>query len=116
MTDDAEQRCNRCGGEAVPTDGNGVAVLECADCGNVLGLAQAEPDADTDSADDTESVDTGTVHVTDGNLDQLRRLLRRRDGEDSHIEADRLLLDTETATIGVTANGDALDIRAVDDE
>lgn len=115
MTDD-EQRCNRCGGEAVPTDSNGVAVLECADCGNVLGLAQAESNADADSTDDTESVDTETVHATDGNLDQLQRLLRRQGGDDPHIEADRLLLETETATIAVTSNGDALDIRPVDDE
>lgn len=115
MTDDAEQRCNRCGGEAVPTDSDGVAVLECADCGNVLGLAGTEPDAETGSASPNERVDTGTVHATDGNLDQLRRLLQQR-GDDPHIEADRLLLETETATIAVTSNGDTLDIRPVDDE
>lgn len=115
MTDDG-RRCNRCGGEAAPTDSNGVVVLECADCGNVIGLAQAEPDADTDSPDETESVDTGTVHATDGNLDQLRRLLGQAGGDDPHIEADRLLLETETATIAVTSNGDTLDIRPVDEE
>lgn len=111
--DDAEtdRRCNRCGGEAVPKSGDGVDVLECADCGNVLGLARPEADEG-----DTEALTTGTVHATDGNLDQLHRLLRTRGGEEPRLEADRLILEIEAATIAVTPDGDTLAIRSVDEE
>jgi hypothetical protein len=115
MTDD-DRRCDRCGGEAVAAGGDGVPVLECADCGDVLGLA-ASPDAggETGSTDETDSVSTGAVHATDGDLGQLYRLLRGR-GDEARLEADRLVLETEAATMAVVPDGDTLVIQPVDDE
>ncbi|QLD87212.1 hypothetical protein HWV23_16275 [Natronomonas halophila] len=122
MTPDADRRCSRCGGEAVRKSGDGVPVLECADCGNVLGLARsgsdAAPDADSTSAESTEetSVSTGTVHATDGDLGQLERLLRARGDDEGRLEADRLVLETETATLEVLPDGDTLEIRPLDED
>jgi hypothetical protein len=123
MTPDADRRCPRCGGEAVRKSGDGVPVLECADCGNVLGLAGTASDtaAETDSAaaastDDETPVSTGTVHATDGDLGQLTRLLRARGDDDGRLETDRLVLETEAATLEVLPDGDTLEIRPVDDD
>jgi hypothetical protein len=123
MTPDADRRCSRCGGEAVRKSGDGVPVLECSDCGNVLGLARTAsdttPDADsaaTESAEDETPVSTGTVHATDGDLGQLHRLLRARGDDEGRLEAERLVLETETATLEVLPDGDALEIRPLDED
>lgn len=118
MTPDDHRRCDHCGGAAVPADGagDGVTVLECADCGNVIGLAQPNHDGDTDAGGDSGPVSTETVHATDGDLDQLHRLLRTRGGDEPRIEADRLVIECETATLAVVPNGDTLDIRPIEEE
>lgn len=40
--------CDRCGGEAIPVESGTLVRLECADCGNVLGLLDQEARATED--------------------------------------------------------------------
>jgi hypothetical protein len=117
MTLDDDRRCDRCGGAAVPADGagGGVTVLECAECGNVIGLVQPDPDGNTEAGTDPDPVSTDTVHATDGDLEQLHRLCRTH-GSEERIEADRLVLECETATLAVVPNGDTLEIRPTEEE
>jgi hypothetical protein len=118
MTPDDDRRCDRCGGAAIPADDgdDDITVLECADCGNVIGLAQPEFDGDTKGKPKGSPVRTDTIHATDGDLDQLDRLLGTHDGDEPRVEADRLVLECETATLAVVPNGDTLEIRATEGE
>lgn len=113
--DGQRQRCDRCGGEAVPVRSGPVSVLECADCGNVLGLAD---DALAPAAGPEAPVGTDEVAATDGELGQLVTLLRTEgtagDGSGPVITTDRLLLSTGTATLEVTAGDGEVVIRERD--
>ena len=99
------ERCDRCGGDPTTRDEAGVAVVECADCGNVLGLAEA-------SSPDPGGLRTGAVRAADGDLGQLVALLRAEaDGPGGTLGAERLLLETATATLEVTAADGRIEIR-----
>jgi hypothetical protein len=94
--------CQYCGGEVLTGDGDGVTLLECSDCGNVVGLADGPEESET-----PEPVDTDTVTATDGELEQLLTLLRAR-GDDS-VRAERFLLETAETTLEITAvDGDVV--------
>lgn len=106
--------CDRCSGDAVTARSGTVPVLECADCGNVLGLADAALDA---GAGPEEPVSTDEVTATDGELGQLVTLLRAEGtggGSGRSITADRLLLSTEAATLEVRASDGDVEIRVLD--
>ncbi|WP_178917144.1 hypothetical protein [Natronomonas gomsonensis] len=106
---DSESTCERCGGDAVPSETPGVTLLECVDCGNVVGIA-GEPEETPDS----RSVDTQTVTATDGELDQLVMLLRSRGADGIH--ADELRIEAAGATLVITAADGELRIREADSE
>lgn len=124
----ADRTCDRCGGEAVPVESGAVTLLECADCGNVLGLVDhggpvgAEPAEGLD-ASDGEDRRVEEVTARDGELGQLVALLRTG-AEDSPastetgpgIETNRLLIETDRATLEVVADDDRLQIRESDRE
>ena len=117
MTDrTTPDRCDRCGGEPVGRDDGTVSVLECADCGNVLGLA--DPPSTDSPTTDPGQVSTGVVTATDGDLGQLVGLLRAEAAADAApaVSADRLLLETAEATLAVTADDGSLEIRELEDE
>jgi|GEM_PF-3135100 len=106
---DSERACERCGGAAVPSEAPGVTLLECVDCGNVVGIADAAEDTL-----DSGPGDARTVTATDGELDQLVTLLRSRGAEDIHAEA--LRIETAGATLAITAADGQLRIREVETE
>ncbi|MFW5964820.1 MAG: hypothetical protein ACOCQM_08120 [Natronomonas sp.] len=106
---ESEGICGRCGGDAVPSDAPGVTLLECVDCGNVVGIAGA-----AEETPDSGSVDTETVTATDGELDQLVTLLRSRGADGIH--ADELRIETTGATLAITAADGELRIREADSE
>lgn len=117
MTDPTTpDRCDRCGGEPVGRDDGNVSVLECADCGNVLGLGDP-PTADSSPTDPGE-VSTGVVTAVDGDLGQLVGLLRAEAATDAEpvVSADRLLLETAEATLAVTADDGRVEIRELEGE
>jgi hypothetical protein len=106
---DSERRCGHCGGDAVPSDTPGVTLLECVDCGNVVGIAGSAEDPSN-----SEPVDTDTVTATDGDLEQLLTLLRSHGAECIHAET--LRIETAEATLSITATGGELRIREADSE
>jgi hypothetical protein len=101
------QHCQYCGGEVLTGDGDGVTLLECSDCGNVVGLADGPEESDA-----PEPVDTDTVTATDGELEQLLTLLRAR-GDDS-VRAERFLLETAETTLEITAADGDVVLREVE--
>lgn len=113
--DDSDPTCSRCGGEPVTVRSGGVQVRECADCGNVLGLSDADL-----AADDREDgpVRTGEVTATDGELGQLVALLRAEGtaeaGAGPSVTAGRLLIATDAATLEIRAADGDVEIREVD--
>ena len=113
--DDAPAPCDRCGGAAERTDDGGVPVFECADCGNVLGLAAAGgPDGEAGESAPSEGSDglsAGTVTATDGSLDRLLGLLDAEAGEERHIAAERLLVDVGSTTIEITGADGGIELR-----
>ena len=113
--DDAPAPCDRCGGAAERTDDGGVPVFECADCGNVLGLAAAgQPDGEAgESAPSKGSggLSADTVTATDGSLDRLLGLFDAEAGEERHIAAERLLVDVGSTTIEITGADGGIKLR-----
>lgn len=113
--EDDGRTCDRCGGAAVPDRSGTATVLECGDCGNVLGLADVAFDADSPT---DRQFRTGEVTAADGELEQLVTLLRSEgtdaDGSGPSISTDRLLLATESAILEVRAGDDCVEIREVD--
>ena len=118
-TDDAEHGapgpCDRCGGPAERTDDGGVPVFECADYGNVLGLATADtPDgeaADAAPSEHSDGLSAETVTATDGSLDRLLGLLDAEAGEEPRIAAERLLVDVGSTTIEITGTEGGIELR-----
>lgn len=115
-TDGQGVTCDRCGEEAVPARSGAVSILECAECGNVLGLDDVAFDQDVVEAERPASTDE--IVATDGELGQLVTLLRAEDtaddGSGPSLSTDRLLLSTDSATLEVRASGDEVEIRALD--
>ena len=113
--DDAPGPCDRCGGAAERTDDGGVPVLECADCGNVLGLAAVgAPDGEAGESAPSEgsgSLSAGTVIATDGSLNRLLSLLDAEAPEERRIAAERLLVDVGSTTIEVTGADEGVELR-----
>ena len=105
----SDATCGRCGGDAVPSDAPGVTLLECVDCGNVVGIAGS-----TDDSRDSETVDAETVTATDGDLEQLLTLLRSRGAES--IDAETLRIETAGTALTITATDGELRIREADAE
>ena len=113
--DDVPAPCDRCGGAAERTDDGGVPVFECADCGNVLGLATAgAPDGEVGESAPSEGsggLSAGTVTATDGSLDRLLGLLDAEAGDARHIAAERLLVDVGSTTIEITGTDGGIELR-----
>jgi len=113
--DDAPGPCDRCGGAAERTDDGGVPVFECADCGNVLGLAAAgAPDGEAAESAPFEGADglsAGTVTATDGSLDRLLGLLDAEAGEKRRVAAERLLVDVGSTTVEITGADGGIELR-----
>lgn len=83
-------------------------MVECADCGNVLGLGDAPGPGGG-------GLRTESVRAEDGDLLRLVALLRAEpDAPDGTVTADRLLLETAAATLEVTAADGWIEIRELD--